>query len=324
MSDFILPDLGEGIHEAEVLNVMVQEGNHVKEDQPILEVETDKAVVEIPSPHAGIITKIHVKQGQVVTVGSVMVSYELEAVPGKTKPAKSEAGRAAKAEEKQATSAPSQVSSNGNKNGAGTVQSNGKQAASELANVESPAQEKAGASGHGPTPAAPATRRLARELGIDLRLVVGTGPANRVLNEDVKNYAEHGGNGGTQGKSSSGNGSTAAHAAGNGASGGAAQKPQQSLAEKYGQAEGDKGVKTEFSQMTSQPFDLPDFAKFGATERIPLKSLRRKIAMSMTQSWTHIPHVTTFDEADVTELDQLRARYEADVKRRVESSLSPF
>jgi pyruvate dehydrogenase E2 component (dihydrolipoamide acetyltransferase) len=68
--------------------------------------------------------------------------------------------------------------------------------------------------------------------------------------------------------------------------------------------------------MTAQPFELPDFAKFGATERIPLKSLRRKIAMSMTQSWTHIPHVTTFDEADVTELDTLRARYEADVKKK--------
>ena len=81
-SDFILPDLGEGIHEAEVLNVMVQEGQTVKEDQPILEVETDKAVVEIPSPHAGTIAKIHVKPGQTVTVGSVMISYDLEVVAG--------------------------------------------------------------------------------------------------------------------------------------------------------------------------------------------------------------------------------------------------
>jgi pyruvate dehydrogenase E2 component (dihydrolipoamide acetyltransferase) len=321
MSDFILPDLGEGIHEAEVLNVMVQEGHHVKEDQPILEVETDKAVVEIPSPHAGLITKIHVKQGQVVTVGSVMITYELEAVPGKAKPAKAEGGRAAKAEEKQAASAAAQSNSNGNKNGA-SVQSNGKQTSSELANVESPAQQQAAASGHGPVPAAPATRRLARELGVDLRLVVGTGPANRVLNEDVKNYAENGGKANGHGKSSSGNGSTAASTAGagSGASGASVQnKPQQSLAEKYGQSEGDKGDKggkTEFSQMTAQPFELPDFARFGATERIPLKSLRRKIAMSMTQSWTHIPHVTTFDEADVTEIDQLRARYEAEVKKK--------
>ena len=63
-TDFILPDLGEGIHEAEVLNVLVQEGQAVKEDQPILEVETDKAVVEIPSPHAGMIAKFTSNQGR--------------------------------------------------------------------------------------------------------------------------------------------------------------------------------------------------------------------------------------------------------------------
>jgi pyruvate dehydrogenase E2 component (dihydrolipoamide acetyltransferase) len=151
--------------------------------------------------------------------------------------------------------------------------------------------------------------------------VVGTGPANRVLNEDVKNYAEHGDNGASHGKSSSGNGSTAGNPTGGAvvsdASGAAAQsKAQRSLAEKYGQGEGDRGGKSDFSQMTAQPFELPDFAKFGATERIPLKSLRRKIAMSMTQSWTHIPHVTTFDEADITEIDRLRARYEDDVKKK--------
>jgi pyruvate dehydrogenase E2 component (dihydrolipoamide acetyltransferase) len=310
-SDFILPDLGEGIHEAEVLNVMVQEGQTVKEDQPILEVETDKAVVEIPSPHAGTIAKIHVKPGQTVKVGSVMISYDLEVVAGKTKPAKAEGARTSKAEEKPAASE-AQARSNGNKNGA-TVQSNGKQTQVTAANVESPAHQPATTSGHaqGPTPAAPATRRLAREMGIDLRLVTGSGPANRVLNEDLKNYAEHGGNANGHSQTSSGNGG----ATGSGTTSGAKQ-PVQSLKEKYGQGESDKGAKSEFSQMTAQPFELPDFARFGATERIPLKSLRRKIAMSMTQSWTHIPHVTTFDEADVTELDTLRARYEADVKKK--------
>ena len=75
--DFKLPDLGEGIHEAEIISVKVKEGDTVKEDQPIFEVETDKAVVEIPSPHAGTIAKIMVKQGEMVTVGSVMISYDL-------------------------------------------------------------------------------------------------------------------------------------------------------------------------------------------------------------------------------------------------------
>ena len=74
-NQFILPDLGEGIHEAEVREVKVKEGDQVKEDQPILEVETDKAVVEIPCPVNGVIEKIHVKPGQVVTVGSVMITF---------------------------------------------------------------------------------------------------------------------------------------------------------------------------------------------------------------------------------------------------------
>ena len=72
--DFKLPDLGEGIHEAEIIAVEVKEGDTIKEDQPILEVETDKAVVEIPSPYGGTIAKVHVTAGQLVTVGSVMVS----------------------------------------------------------------------------------------------------------------------------------------------------------------------------------------------------------------------------------------------------------
>ena len=75
--EFKLPDLGEGIHEAEIIAVKVEEGQMVKEDQPILEVETDKAVVEIPSPYAGKVAKIHVRAGQQVTGGSVMWSYEL-------------------------------------------------------------------------------------------------------------------------------------------------------------------------------------------------------------------------------------------------------
>ena len=308
-SDFILPDLGEGIHEAEVLNVMVQEGQTVKEDQPILEVETDKAVVEIPSPHAGVIAKIHVKAGQTVTVGSVMISYDLEVVPGKSKPAKSENAKTVKSEDGEVaakSAGDSQAATNG-KNGAAAVQSNGKSSGANQVPAQVEQQASFPRSGEGPVPAAPATRRLARELGIDLSLVMGTGPAHRVSNEDVKNYAEGGGNQNGGGQS---NGASAAPSKTE------SQKPEQSLQSKYGQGADEKGTRTEFSQMTAQPFELPDFNKFGNTERIPLKSLRRKIAMSMTQSWTHIPHVTTFDEADVTEIDKLRARYEGEVKKK--------
>ncbi len=83
--EFKLPDLGEGIHEAEIIAVKVKEGETVKEDQPILEVETDKAVVEIPCPVAGIVEKVNVKAGQSVKVGMVMMSFATDGAKASTK-----------------------------------------------------------------------------------------------------------------------------------------------------------------------------------------------------------------------------------------------
>src|SRR5438094_1323655 len=119
---FVLPDLGEGLTEAEIVSVHVREGDVLREDAPLLEVETDKAQVEIPSPLAGRVEKIHVEPGQTVKVGEVLVTFADGALarPGAAPPG-------------------------------------------------APARPAAG----GPVPAAPATRRLARELGVDLRAVAG-------------------------------------------------------------------------------------------------------------------------------------------------------
>jgi pyruvate dehydrogenase E2 component (dihydrolipoamide acetyltransferase) len=293
-TDFILPDLGEGIHEAEVLNVMVEEGATVAEDQPILEVETDKAVVEIPSPHAGTIAKVHVKPGQVVTVGSVMVSFTLEAPVVKAKGGKA-AAAAAGAEQAGAEKMKSE-----GRNGA-VPHSNGKAGTAKQA----PAEHRELVHSDGPVPAAPATRRLARELGIDLRLVRGSGRHNRVMDADVKNFAATGGNATDSGERGTNGGSSLP-----------AAKPEPTLAAKYGHGSEEKGGPADFGVLSSQPIDLPDFSKYGPTEIIPLKSLRRKIAINMAQSWSHVPHVTTFDEADVTEMDALRAKYEGLVKSK--------
>jgi pyruvate dehydrogenase E2 component (dihydrolipoamide acetyltransferase) len=303
--DFILPDLGEGIQEAEILKILVSEGQAVKEDQPIFEVETDKAVVEIPSPHAGTIEKVHVKVGEMVTVGSAMVSYNVgqeKAASTSSSATKSEATAESKgnaqAEKAAATSsaktdkgaAPASTSTTNSGNGKSTV---------------SQAQSQIFAEGQ-PVPCAPATRRLARELGVDLRLIKGSGPGNRVLNEDVTGFAAGGGNR-SEVKSAAGT---------NGQKPAAAKEAPLSLSAKYGSAGESESARSshDFGQMAAQPVDLPDFSKFGTVERIPLKSLRRKIAINMTQAWTHIPHVTICDEVDVTELDALRARYESMVK----------
>src|SRR5262249_48257812 len=153
-----------------------------------------------------------------------------------------------------------------------------------------------------PVPAAPATRRLARELGVDLRLVRATGPAGRVLKEDVRNHIE-----GTleQSLSETATAPDLSRSQPGTKPVAPAHKPE-SLATKYGEGGGGgKGAEPLAIQpLSAVPLELPDFTKFGKVERIPLRSIRRKIAQNMAISWSRIPHVTTFDEADVTQLDQ--------------------
>ena len=150
---FKLPDLGEGIHEGEVLAVPVSVGQKVKEGDIILEVETDKAAVEIPSPYTGSVEEILVSPGDIVKVGDVMMTF----TGGESTTA---------VEEEKPTREPTPA--------VGAVK----------AVPESPVGKKTGA-----VPASPATRRLARELAVDLKEVTPTGPAGLVTAEDVRNFA---------------------------------------------------------------------------------------------------------------------------------------
>ena len=148
---FVLPDLGEGLTEAEIVKVLVNEGDVIAEDAPLLEVETDKATVEIPSPVSGRVAKIHVQPGQTVRVGAVLVTFDDET--GR------EGGR---------TSSTTTT----------TTGLRGPAAPSPhpVAEARQPAQASTAApaaSGVGPVAATPATRRLARELGVDLRTARG-------------------------------------------------------------------------------------------------------------------------------------------------------
>ncbi|MBS1953627.1 MAG: 2-oxo acid dehydrogenase subunit E2 [Cyanobacteria bacterium SZAS-4] len=288
-NEFILPDLGEGIHEAEVLAVRIAEGDQVKEDQPILEVETDKAVVEIPCPVNGTIEKIHVKVGEVVKVGMVMVTFGSGGGAAKA-PAKE---TAAETKQKQINDSIAAAPPIATAVSAGHATGNGKSTMEVRHN------------GVGPVPAAPATRRLARELNLDLRMIKGSGPSGRVTKEDVRSFAAGSLEGTISGASSQTHPIESKQQV--------APAAVQSLASKYGES-GAKAAPLE-GGMGSTPVDLPDFTKFGTVERVPLKGIRRKIAQNMMQSWTHIPHVTTFDEADVTELDAYRAKYESEVKK---------
>src|SRR6266850_1799651 len=252
---FALPDLGEGLTEAEIIKVLVREGDVISEDSPLLEVETDKATVEIPSPFSGRVAGIHVQPGQTVKVGHVLVTFEDAAVVTAAADA-SPSSRAAITQ--------------GRGTASGTV--TGSSGASSQAGAGS-AGASGGADGAGrvgPVPATPATRRLARELGVDLGSVRATGPGGRVTDDDVR------------------------------AAGGGAERRAGATAEPAPERAA-RPLKT----IGVEPA-LPRFEQWGPVEREPLSHLRRTIAERMTLSATVVPHVTHFDRVDVTELEDLR------------------
>jgi len=166
MFEFKLPDLGEGVHEGQIINVLVKEGQTVSEYEPLLEIETDKAAVEIPAPKAGVVAKIHVEPGQVVKVGQVLVTIDDSGAPAPAGDGRTRAAAAAPepAREKAARPpAPHPVAT-------------------------APAAPAARAM-TGPVAAAPAVRKLARESNVDIHRVPGSGPAGRILREDVERFA---------------------------------------------------------------------------------------------------------------------------------------
>jgi pyruvate dehydrogenase E2 component (dihydrolipoamide acetyltransferase) len=224
--EFKLPDLGEGVHEGEILKWHVQPGDAIREDEPLVDVETDKAAVTIPSPVTGRVVSVTGSVGDILEVGSVIAVID----DGQG------AAAAAPAPEPRA---PSSVD-------------------------------------RGPVPAAPATRRLARELGVSLAEVAPTGPAGRVTPEDVRRHAGPGG---------------APHA-------------RPAGRERVAEAELAARASSAIPFLDIDP--LPDFSAFGPVEIEPLRSIRRKVAHRMVTSKILAPHVCHMDEADVTDLEAFR------------------
>jgi pyruvate dehydrogenase E2 component (dihydrolipoamide acetyltransferase) len=262
---FKLPDLGEGIHEGEVLAVLVSVGDEVKEGDPILEMETDKAAVEIPSPFTGSVKEILVKPGDLVNVGDVLMTFsdgeeaepaevELEK-PVEKPPEPAEKAEPAEVAEEKPTEKPPEPAE--------------------------PVPVKPEPSGvAGPVPASPATRRLARELGVDLGRVSPSGPGGLVTAEDVRAFAEKG----------------------------------VDMVEAPAVAHEAKPVEARPITMTVP--SLPDFERWGPVERVPVRSIRRATAKQMALAWSQIPHVTSQDEVDATKLEDFRQNHKADIEAK--------
>ncbi|MFM9197222.1 MAG: 2-oxo acid dehydrogenase subunit E2 [Planctomycetia bacterium] len=250
-TEFKLPDLGENIASGDVVTVFVSEGDVVKPGQALLEVETDKAVIEVPCPPGGRIAQVLVKKGDTVKVGQALVV--LDAAGSAAAPSKPAAAPAA-----APVAAPAPVAA------AAQAIAPPPRAASPqpVVPVAAPAAV-ADVPDEEPTtaavdPAGPAVRRLARELGVDLGRVRGTGPAGRIVREDVIAAVRQAGGQGSAPRSRSATAATT---------------------ERDG---------------------------WGPIRREQLSRMRKTIATNMVRSVSTIPHLTNFDDADVTELEHLR------------------
>jgi len=266
-TEFRLQELGENISEGDLVRLMIAPGAKVSEGQPVMELETDKAVVEVPSTVSGVVNEVKVKEGEKIKVGQVI--FTLQGAP------QSQAGPAAPQNRP--------VEHVTGQHGArlafqAAIRAEGKTEEQALppdqpqprpASFSMPVQldKVAGTEHREPVAAAPHTRRLAREIGVDIYAVKGTGPGGRISEDDIKAHAK------------------AALSAG----AAAAQAPPR-------------------AGHFIEP-KLPDFAKWGKIERVSMRGVRRKTAEHLAESWNTIPHVTQHDRADITELEQLRARF---------------
>jgi pyruvate dehydrogenase E2 component (dihydrolipoamide acetyltransferase) len=273
VADFVVPELGENVAAGDVVRILVKPGDQLKKDQPVLELETDKATIEVPSSVAGVVKDIKIKQGQKVKVGEVVLTVDdsggaAAPVAEKSAAAPSAPGapvpsgpRAPEAAAPPAPSAPSASAS------AAPAAATADRPGSKVVDINrgtparpTPAPAAASASsGAASVPAAPSTRRYARELGVDITTVEGSGPGGRVSMDDVKAQAR------------------SIIAGGGGA------------------------------RIAAAP--LPDFSQWGEVEVQPLKTIRRITAERMAQTWATVPHVTQCDKADITELEKLRQKY---------------
>jgi len=289
MSEFILPNLGDGVAQGDVLKVLVKAGDSVAVDQPVLELETDKATIEVPSSVAGTVTEVKVKAGDKVKPGQAVLTLSNGAG------AQGAQGGAATAEApKPETPKPETPKPDAPKKDAAPAaeEETAPAAAPErpkasVTNIAAarpqvvqaaPASTPQSAQSHVTSaPAAPSVRRLAREIGVDVAQVSGTGPGGRITQDDVKEFAKRVMN------SIGGSGQAAA------ASG--AARPA-----------------------TIGPA-LPDFSKWGEVERKAMSGIRRKTAEHLSNAWNTIPHVTQFDKADITALEQVRKKYRDEVAK---------
>ena len=240
-----VPDLGED-SDVDVIEILVAVGDEVKKEDGLITLETDKAAMDVPSPAEGVIKAIKLKVGDKVSEGSIIL--ELETTASAPAPAVSQEKLAATAAPAAAKPAP--------------------------ATSSAPAAQESALTGNSDSVyAGPAVRKMARELGVDLSKVTGSGSRGRIVKEDVDAFVK---------SVMQGGGASAASAGGAGLPG----------------------------------IEDIDFSQFGEIEELPMSKLHQVTSRNMTRNWLNVPHVTQFDEADVTELEDFRQEQKAMAEKK--------
>jgi len=260
-----LPRLGEGTDSGSVSGIFVKVGEKITKDQPIIELESDKAVASIPSPASGVVVEIHVKEGEEVKVGQVIVTLADEAD-----------ATAAVDQEHRAAQTMSVAPTGRLVRGPSELQ-------------ETLEEFKASPPPGFPPAAAPSVRKLARELGIDLTRVRGSERGGRIVLADLQRYVKQ-----------------------------LEERAADLAYQAPMRATPPAGVKA------PQPRVI-DFSRWGPVTRKKMSTIRLAISRKMVESWTTVPHVTQFDEADVTEVMSLRKKYEDAYKKKgAHLTITPF
>jgi pyruvate dehydrogenase E2 component (dihydrolipoamide acetyltransferase) len=253
MKDILVPDIGD-FKDVEVIEILVKPGDTVAKEQSLVSLESDKATMEIPSPEAGVVKELKVKVGDKVSEGSLLLKLE----PGGAPMEAAEEKKAKPAENVKPAAAPAPA------------------APAVITHIEPVPPEPKDAVQSLPH-ASPSIRKLARELGVDLARVQGSGPKGRIVREDVQSFVK----------------------------GVLAGRPAPAAA-----AAGKGGA------LDVLPWPEVDFAKFGPVELKARSRIKKLSAANLHRNWVMIPHVTQFDEADITELEAFRKSNTAETEKQ--------
>ena len=295
-----LPEIAENIDTATVLSILVSEGDTIKKDDNIAEMESDKAAFDLPADVAGVIKEIKVSEGDEVKVGQVLMTVETDSEEDEDDKESQEESKAGQEKEKENTEDEDDKESKEESEAGQENEKEDTEEETEKDRKEKSSEDSAdgdedkeeGDDTHDDEDvkekenedvledkkddqskekkdiaAAPSIRRLARELGIDIYKVEGTGSGNRITAEDIKAYSK------------------------------------------------EIARKSSDKASIGDDYQLPDFSKYGSIERKPLNSIRKRIAENMQASWQSIPHVFQFDKADISYLETFRNKYGKEVEK---------